>query len=168
MKGDTWPRLSQTLAYKPHDYLLDPGELRCQRCGHHGTLDRDPEGNGTRLYAWQEHDALDRPEPLAIVLCTRCSDDCIEPHPRLYRRLERNEPYPGLLAICDGCAWREHGACTHPRAQANGGAGVALTIELPQSMHVLTHGGPRGGRRGYWTKVWPKPAEACEQWEERA
>jgi hypothetical protein len=49
------------------------------------------------IYAWVEHDGDDQPEPIVVMLCTDCSDRLIEPYPRLYRRLARNEPCAGIM-----------------------------------------------------------------------
>jgi hypothetical protein len=49
----------------------------------------------TRLSRWMEHDFRDQPEPRCVVLCWLCSNKLIEPHPRLYKKLADNEPFPG-------------------------------------------------------------------------
>lgn len=106
MKG--WPRLTMLLGpTHPH---------QCQRCGGEADLSR-----------WQEHDAVDQPEPRVVVLCLTCEEAVIEKHPRLYRRLEHYEPFPGSMHLCVDCEWREGVTCSHPDLMANGGPGLAVT-----------------------------------------
>jgi hypothetical protein len=93
----------------------------CQNCGR------------TALeFPWQEHDHNDNPEAKFIYLCKECGDMLIEPHPRLYRQITKNEPAPGVMPTCDGCAWRVRTRCTCPKFKFNGGApGVKLQYEPP-------------------------------------
>src|SRR5579862_2648024 len=155
---DAWPRLSETLAYHPVDILVDPHEHRCQNCGITGEL-------GADLVGWQEHDWADRPEPILIVLCRPCGEEIIEPHPRLYRPLARNEPWPGAMKLCTDCSWRTGIQCLHPDLKANGGPGLGIMSPEPQRIHVLTQD-KRGRRSGHWKLAWPAPATSCAGWEE--
>jgi len=111
-----WPRLSQTLTFHRHIGL-------CQSCGVSGA-EHDVVG-------WQEHDDSDRAEPIVVMLCRRCSDALIEPHPRLYRRLQAFEPFPGAMECCIGCVHLDSLACRHPSLKANGGPGLNLTFPKP-------------------------------------
>jgi len=70
------PRLSQTLPER-----VEPGV--CQACGE--------EKN---VCGWQEHDERDKPEAIVVWLCQACEKKLIKPHPRLYRPLQANEPFP--------------------------------------------------------------------------
>ena len=144
-KATGWPRLSVDLPDRRHPQ-------RCQACG----------ATGTAVDRWREHDDADRPEPIVVVLCRACGDQLIDPHPRLYARLDPNEPVPGCMAICVDCRWREGVRCTHPRAKANGGPGVVLTIATPMHAFVCRRG--KGARSGPMT-IWPSPATACQQKE---
>lgn len=102
------------------DHVGSTGERhpeKCQHCGDHRNLTR-----------WQEHDHNDRPEHRVIVLCKACSDRMIEPHPRLYRPLNVNDPWPGCMEICIDCRLRDGVRCTSPAAKCNGGDGVMLTV----------------------------------------
>jgi hypothetical protein len=123
---------------------------RCQGCG-----------SVCDLALWQEHDEQDRPEPIVIILCERCSKRTIGPHPRLYAELERNRPWPGAMAICDRCRFRDRLRCTHPAAKANGGAGVELTIARPVTAHLSRS--PR--RLSGFVMWWPHPATDCDRRE---
>jgi hypothetical protein len=121
MTANTWPRLSQTL--QP---AVSPGV--CQRCG-------DPAE-----CCWQEHDEHDRPEPIAVPLCRRCADELIDPHPRLYRRIEQHEPFPGAMPTCMKCALRSGTRCTHPSTLANGGTGLEMKFPEPSTAIVCSRG----------------------------
>ena len=115
------PRLSETL-----ESLAWP--RRCQACGAELTRPASrlrPSTGRAPATIWQEHDDADRPELRYIVLCGACADRLIEPHPRLYRRLDRNEPAPGVMRICEDCRHRQGGRCVSPRARAHGGPGLA-------------------------------------------
>lgn len=124
----SWPRLSQT---------LPPPESRekCQRCG-----DRE------LVQIWQEHDEADRPEPVYVALCKQCSEKIIDPHPRLYARLDCYEPLPGTMHTCTDCTLRKGLTCTSPLLMANGGAG--LPVRSPQPTVMFIDGrDPKTGRR---------------------
>jgi len=141
-----WPRLSEQL-----DGPRDPQQ--CQRCGLTGEV-------GDGLEAWQEHDEWDQRERIIVVLCLACSRAVIESHPRLYRKLEQHEPFPGIMALCIDCVHREGVRCANPRAKANGGEGVRVTAPKPQQYHCS---GTRGGRRtGWWATMYTGPATDCD------
>lgn len=153
--GERFARLSQELSGRRD---LD----HCQSCGRAGSV-ADPEGKPS-LWLWQEHDDADRPEGIVVVLCDRCSNRIIEPHPRLYRKLGHYEPFPGALPICTGCVHQDDFRCTHPRAKLNGGEGVYLTFPRPIMAFV---DGTRGGRRTGWRENWyTGPVTACDAREE--
>lgn len=109
---------------------------------------------------WQEHDHQDKPENKIIVLCEVCEKRLIKPHPRLYEKLQPNQPWPGSMAICLDCKFREGIACTHPHAKANGGAGVMITIAKPY--HAMVDGRNYSGP----LTMWPSAASACKEREE--
>lgn len=137
-KGDprTWGRLSVNLT-GPVDPTL------CQSCG-------DP------AYAtWREHGDHDQPLPVFVALCIHCSNQLIEPHPRLYSRVDKNDPIPGTMAICSDCPHRRGIGCESPDLQKNGGRGLAVSITMPRRVHVY------GGSRSGWINIWPDPAPGC-------
>lgn len=135
------PGLSQTL----RERVTIP--CRCQACGGNDTLRR-----------WLEHDPNDQPTPVIVVLCRLCSEKLIEPHPRLYRALQDNQPWTGCMGICVRCVHRRGNACQHPDAKANGGPGIAITIKAPIRV-ILCPGGP--------ANLWDEPATACSGRETR-
>jgi hypothetical protein len=155
MNTDT-PRLNS----ESHRLTDLPGECHpfvCRSCG--GSC-VPKYGNGLMrlsISRWQEHDHNDKPEPRIIVLCSKCSDRMIEPHPRLYKKLEDNDPWPGAMEICLDCKFRSGTSCSSPDAKANGGNGVMLTIAKPFTGFI---DGPKYS--GPFVN-WPKPAEACKQ-----
>jgi len=138
----TWPRLSVTLTG-----LQQPG--LCQSC------------SGAGDERWQEHDEHDRPEPIIVGLCRGCSGRLVERHPRLYRMLQKYEPWPGAMEICVDCRHREGTRC--PLSKAQGGAGVKLTVPAFTKAIVCGSGPGRGMRNLYVA-----PVSACEQREPRA
>ena len=106
-----------------------------------------------------EADEQDRFEDRHLVLCRRCSDRLIEPHPRLYRQVPRFAPEPGRMDPCLGCRYARALRCESPLLKANGGAG--LPVRFPQPMHAFVDG-TRGGRRTGWQEtIYPGPA-TCE------
>lgn len=133
------PGLSETLT-GPRDPRF------CTSCG----SDRAP------LTPWREHDPHDQPIPVVILLCAVCSRQLIEPHARLYRALQPNEPWPGCMALCLECTRRNGLRCTHPDLVANGGNGLAILIEPPMRMHVC-----RGRGRGGIVDLYTAPAHHC-------
>ena len=116
----TWPRLSETLEGPKHPRF-------CQSCGVERPPEDPDEATPTTgdepgaapakvndsfrlvkaelepppgVYGWQEHDSRDEPEPIAVMLCTRCSARLITPHPRVYSRIPRRAPFPGIMDLC--------------------------------------------------------------------
>lgn len=140
-----WPRLTEDLG--------DQGWQRCQECGADGEIGED-------LTAWQEHDDRDRPEPRAVVLCAPCSDRIIEPHPRLYRRLEPMAPMPGAMLLCEACDHRDRYLCRHPDLTINSGEGLVIRFPEATQYHAS---GTRGGRRtGWWGMLYSGHPTECE------
>jgi hypothetical protein len=171
----SWPRLSETLTGPRHPHL-------CQSCGKEQVTPVEelviPEelftGGPDRfraitqlieresspapgIYAWQEHDEDDQPEPIIVMLCTDCSDRLVGPHPRLYSRLTRNEPCAGIMPLCLECAFRAGVRCTNPEAGMNGGPGLEFDHDPPLSGHI-SYGIGRGG--AFYT-IYPNPVRAC-------
>lgn len=142
-----WPRLSEDLPHR------EPG--RCASCG---APDESKDSKLSSLTTWREHDRNDRPEMRYVVLCRKCSDRLIEPHPRLYAALYPNAPAPGAIGICSDCAHRDGTRCRCPDATANGGAGIEIIIPKPIRAHVRRSG--KGQRSGYET-FYTGPATAC-------
>ena len=143
-----WPRLSETLPFPRHPNV-------CQSCGKETDVT-----DGVGAHAWQEHDDNDQPEAIVVMLCRACSARLIEPHPRLYNRLDTNQPWPGIMDFCLTCWWRSDVRCRHPHAKANGGRGVTITVRKPTVAHVNM-----GRGRGRWMQFWPERAEKCAEWE---
>lgn len=142
-----------------------PGEKhpqKCQLCGAFDPLLGLPGVVRHSLDRWREHDHHDRPENRVIVLCDKCAKRVIKPHPRLYERLQANEPFPGCMALCVDCKFRDGVTCTHTDAKANGGNGVMITIEKPIMAMVdgRNYRGPLA--------MWGAPASACKQKEQTA
>lgn len=125
--SQAWPRLSEAL---PH---LHP--LKCAGCG----LDHYEE----LLTLWQECDQQDQPEIRYVLLCESCGDRMIEPHVRLYARIDRNSPAPGAMEICADCRYREGLWCA--KVKAHGGPGI--TIQAPKPMTGFWDGTDSRGRR---------------------
>lgn len=146
MSTNEWPRLSETLT---GPRLPDA----CQSCG---------LSDGVTLSAWQEHDDEDRREMILVMLCRLCAKRLIDKHPRLYRQLEPNEPWPGAIPLCLDCRHRTDLRCGHPEARANGGPGIELRMPRPTITHVS-----RSPRRlsGYVT-IYPGPVRSCSGREE--
>ena len=170
----SWPRLSQTLTGPQHPHV-------CQSCGVEAPpppdesplpatfASTDPDTTHALLglvarerrpawgvYAWQEHDSHDAPQPVVVVLCTDCSARLIPSHPRLYRRLPQNAPFAGIMDLCLACVFREGVCCTHPQTQANGGPGLQLDSAPPIDLHVN-----EGHGRGAFLTLYPHPVRAC-------
>jgi hypothetical protein len=147
----SWPKLSVELAGpKAPD--------RCQSCGKTGWSETLP-GQPPTLERWREHDANDAPTNVVVVLCRGCSDRLIEKHPRLYARLEWNQPYPGTMGLCLDCRHRDGVTC--PLTQFNGGGGVNIVVAKPFNAHVCRS--PR--RLSGWIQMWRSPATNCDRRE---
>jgi len=137
------PRLSETCSFQAWPQI-------CWRCG-----------AAAPLSVWQEHDDCDRREMIFVVLCASCAERVIEPHPRLYRQLGRNEPAPGVMRICGGCRHQVAARCRSPKAAANGGSG--LRFPGPDGNVHLNF----GGGRGQWLKTWSAEPTECQGFEPR-
>ncbi len=128
-----WPKLSET--------LIRFRDLEtCQACG------TGPRSD-TLIQRWLEHDDNDEPTPVAVILCRECADQLVEPHPRLYRRMEYQEPLPGAMPVCIDCNWRSDQRCLHSDLKSNGGPGLRLFFPKPTAMFVDgkdKHGRDRG------------------------
>lgn len=138
----TWPRLSQSLGGP-----RAPGV--CQACS----------ATPADVDAWEEHDELDRREGIVVLLCLPCSKRLIEPHPRLYRRLQPLEPFPGLMELCAGCRYRDGVDCRHPDLKRNGGTGLQVTYPPPTAAFVTRQ--TKSGRRCSREEIYTGPATAC-------
>lgn len=158
--------MSERMNHQTHRLTDFPGErhpLICQQCG--GCTGGDPSGDGkarivrTGLDRWQECDHNDKPEHRLIVLCRKCSERMIEPHPRLYHRLHENDPWPGCMEICVTCKFRDGIKCSHPDAKINGGNGVMLSVGTP--IRGFIDGAKYRGPFVHY----PFPPKACKQKE---
>lgn len=140
-----WPRLSETLPHAAHPKL-------CGNCGVH---------DDTKLvHVWIEHDVNDRPERRFVALCDACSDKIIEPHPRLYARMDENAPLPGVMDLCVDCKHRSGLNCSSPLAKFNGGDGISITADKPMVYHM--DGRDKKGRRwSRWGQSYSNPPKAC-------
>jgi len=164
----TWPRLSETLDGPRHprfcqscgaerpsdvpgegegealtkvtditDVAGDEADAKIRTLTRLATRELEPPFS---VYGWQEHDGRDEPEPIAVMLCTRCSDRLIEPHPRVYTRIPRNAPFPGIMDLCIDCRFRSGVTCTHPDRVSNGGPGLDIDAAPAMSGHARGHG----------------------------
>ncbi len=165
----SWPRLSETLEGPTHPRF-------CQSCGAERPPEAPDEATGPEpgaaavkanatlrlmkaalepppgVYGWQEHDGRDEPEPIAVMLCMRCSTRLIDPHPRVYSRIPRNAPFPGIMDLCLACQFRAGVTCTHPDRVASGGPGLRIDAAPAQPGHA------RG--TGFFT-LYAYPPRAC-------
>ena len=109
------------------------------------------------LLIYQEHDGDDQPLPGAyFVLCLKCAEARIDPHPRLYRCWGYHAPCPGAMPLCVDCVHRAGTVCLHPDSRYLGGKGLALEYPSPTTMFVRAakgHGGPR--------TIFPGPVTGC-------
>jgi ferredoxin len=160
-------RLATTWADVPSAELAKPGLVdsltdhprtprACQSCG-------TPWDAENPLARWLEHDERDElpraPErPRVVVLCRRCSDRLIDPHPRLYKLLDNGAAFPGCMSVCLTCEHRVDGtSCTHPGAKLNGGEGLSYRWKSePIYAHVYY-----GGGRGEFMASYPGPVTQC-------
>lgn len=115
----------------------------CQGCG----LCLAPL-DGVTLEVWEESDEWDQPQhpPVLVILCAGCSRRVIEPHPRLYRQLDRNAPNLGAMALCVGCKKREGLTCLASIARQNGGPGMPIEYEKTPTRYHVRGGGFSGYR----------------------
>jgi len=159
----TWSRLSETLEGPKHPRF-------CQSCGAERPPEAPDEASPTTgdepgaaparandsfrlvkaelepppgVYGWQEHDSRDEPEPIAVMLCTTCSNRLITPHPRVYRRIPRRAPFPGIMDLCIDCRFRAGVTCTHPDRVSNGGEGLHIDAAPGMWAHARTAVGSR-------------------------
>lgn len=139
----TWPRLSETL---PHQH---PGQ-----CGNCGAI------HAANIVVWQEHDDQDHPEIRYVALCEPCEEAIIEPHPRLYRRLPRHAPAPGIMPLCVDCNHRAGTLCKSPEALFNGGTGMATFGPEPTIM-FFDYRDKAGRRQGEPRRIYPGPVTEC-------
>lgn len=138
-----WPRLTTDLTGP------DRPEL-CRCCG-------DPADD-----LWQEHDDHDRPELRHLWLCEKCSDRIVEPHARLYTRIDRNKPAPGAMRLCVDCRHRAPGGvCANPGAKANGGPGIIIR-GVRGAMGFIDGQDKRGRRWGHRFVSYPLPPGGCD------
>jgi hypothetical protein len=103
---------------------------------------------------WQECDHFDKPEPLFLLLCAKCSKRLIKPHERLYIDHQRNEPLPGTMDLCDNCIHRTGYACS--QTKAHGGPGILIRVAAPYTVHLNM--GSKGGR---WMKLYSTGPTNC-------
>lgn len=153
-KTDHWPRLSESLPF------TEPGE--CANCGAPESEDflSGKHPYKPALYVWREHDQFDNPEGRFVTLCVKCSDRLIEPHPRLYARLETHTPAPGVMEVCRDCKHRDGNRCLNPASLANGGEGIALVGPKPTTVYI--DGVDKRGRRfGRWLQAYDGPVKSC-------
>lgn len=145
--SEPWPKLSETLRF-------ERSPLSCQSCGHSAQ-------EGTKLERHQECDDKDQPTLVLVILCDRCAKQLIEKHPRLYQRIDINKPWPGAMALCDGCKFRKDLSCQHPDLKQNGGNG--LYIKFAEPMRGFWDGSdPKTGRRtGGMFERYPAPPSEC-------
>lgn len=128
-----WPRLSKTLS-KARRYEF------CQSC------DKGAE------QTWQECDEDDIPEIIYLRLCKTCADKIIEPHPRLYIRLDEWAPAPGAMRCCIDCGNLKQGEldCRSPLLKSLGGPGLPIQ-QFVQSRGIMCSRGKGGGCRPFVT-----------------
>ena len=169
----TWPRLSETLDGPKHPWF-------CQSCGAERPPEAPDEATPTTgagdmtaaetvrlvvrevepppgVYGWQEHDSRDKPEPIAVMLCMVCSERLIEPHPRMYNRIPRRAPFPGIMDLCIDCRFRVGVTCTHPDRVSNGGQGLQIDAAPSMPTHAHTFGG------GSFVTLYAYPPRACAE-----
>lgn len=136
------PGLSVTL---PYPRLL----AACQSCGVRAEF--------ADLRKWQECDAFDQETPVVVVLCEKCEKRLITPHPRLYKSIQKNAPWPGAMEICIACRHQRDLDCDSPRRAKNGGPGVPLH-QVPPIVAMVCPGG--------MMKLYNHPPAKCDAREE--
>lgn len=133
-----WPKLSETLT-------APRAPRTCQSCGDEG------------LRWWRECDEDDRPTGVLVILCEPCEKKLVKPHPRLYISIWTPAPWPGAMAICSDCQFRDGLRCTEPRLKANGGEGLPIAIPKGQDAHLNF-----GGGRGQFVTMYPHEPKDCK------
>lgn len=138
----SWPKLSET-APKATSAKI------CQFC----------HREHTSVAVWLECDERDQPGMAVVIACSGCVKKHITPHPRLYKQMDFNQPVPGVMACCTGCAFLRGVLCTSPQLKANGGTGLRVKYAPPRFSFV---DGTINGRRAGWTaRTFPEPP-MCE------
>lgn len=142
----SWPKLSETLPA-----AVNMGT--CQRCADTKNL----------IARWREHDETDRPSNAVIILCKPCSDAIIEPHPRLYSKMDGFEPWPGTMPICVGCKHHDGAIkCRSPKLLENGGTGLKMTYPTPSTGFIDRRNPKTGKREGGRFINYRGPVTECE------
>jgi hypothetical protein len=126
---------------------------RCQNCSVGGPLE-----------VWREHDDADQPQEVFVVLCPACAARLVEPHARLYSRVEPHAPVPGAMPLCLDCKHRDGVRCTTPKARLNGGPGIKLSMPEATQMHLCRRG---KGQRSGWITIYNGPVFGCDGKEAR-
>jgi hypothetical protein len=98
----------------------------------------------------------DQPLRVFVVLCKRCADRIIEPHPRLYREQLPHTPMPGAMPICVDCPCRAALDCKSPVAKFNGGSGLEYE---PKGQMVHLCRSPRS--KSGWQYLSDGPVTKC-------
>ncbi len=93
------------------------------------------------------------------MLCTTCSKRLITPHPRVYRRIPRRAPFPGIMDLCIDCRFRAGVTCTHPNRVSNGGEGLQIDAAPGMWAHARTAVGSRT------LTLYAYPPRACAEHE---
>lgn len=133
-----WPKLSETLPCARAPNV-------CQSCG----------AGAENLQRWEEGDEWDKPTGVLVVVCVPCEQRLIEVHPRLYRQVDRWQPWPGAMALCVDCRHRDGLECSHPELARNGGRG--LVISFPEPIRAFLCGSRSRGL----THIYEGPPTAC-------
>ena len=128
----------------------------CQNCGSYGN-------ETTPIHCWTEHDDKDRPTRTVVCLCIPCAQRIIEPHPRLYSRIEPNTPVPGAMPnLCRTCPFRNDLTCTHPKLKANGGKGLCIITPTEPTRGFWDGCNKQGRHIGGSFVHYPNPPIFCE------
>jgi len=128
---------------------------QCQRCKTDVDLDY-----------WQEFDEHDQPQtpPVFVCLCLTCSNDLISLHPRLYDRVVRNAPIPGIMRLCWSCKHSADLSCTCPLLLRLGGPGMLITYSKPTTS-FLDGRDAKGKRWGRVVTTYAAPPSSCAGYE---
>lgn len=133
------------------DLLGDARPDACQACGATEDLSR-----------WLEHDEADAPTDVVVVLCRRCSDESIESHVRLYRRMDAYEPLPGSMPVCVDCVFRRGTGCVNPLLRKYGGPGLPIRLPKP-SVAFIDFRGADGRLSGHADPIYHAPPVCTER-----